>query len=206
LNDYERFVQVFELRAPEGYSDIGSFNSDLAVHLQSLHNDRRENIDQTLRGGTQTMGDLFRKDHRLIALLRSTIERSVAEYIARMKHDDIHPLLSRKADNFGYAGSWSTRLRDCGFHTNHYHGKGWISSAYYVSVPDAAADVDSQQGWIKFGEPSFDVGSSGYPRRTIQPRSGTLVLFPSYMWHGTIPFRSESERLTVAFDVVPKPR
>jgi hypothetical protein len=40
-------------------------------------------------------------------------------------------------------------------------------------------------------------------RRTIQSRPGTLVLFPSYLWHGTIPFHAEQTRTTIAFDVVP---
>ena len=30
-----------------------------------------------------------------------------------------------------------------------------------------------------------------------------LVLFPSYFWHGTVPFVSDQPRLTVAFDAVP---
>jgi hypothetical protein len=29
------------------------------------------------------------------------------------------------------------------------------------------------------------------------------VLFPSYMWHGTIPFRDAALRTTIAFDAVP---
>jgi hypothetical protein len=29
------------------------------------------------------------------------------------------------------------------------------------------------------------------------------VLFPSYMWHGTVPFESFQSRITVAFDIVP---
>jgi hypothetical protein len=29
------------------------------------------------------------------------------------------------------------------------------------------------------------------------------VLFPSYMWHGTIPFRSSQHRTTIAFDAIP---
>jgi len=29
------------------------------------------------------------------------------------------------------------------------------------------------------------------------------VLFPSYFWHGTLPFSSVQPRLTVAFDAVP---
>ena len=39
--------------------------------------------------------------------------------------------------------------------------------------------------------------------RAIQPKPGRLVLFPSYMWHGTIPFQQNAVRTTIAFDVVP---
>jgi tetratricopeptide (TPR) repeat protein len=204
LNDYEDLVRVFEIMPPDGYGDIASFNADLTAYLNGLHHDRREVVDQTLRGGTQTMGHLFNRNHRLIKLLRASIERSITDYIGTMKEDERHPLLSRKSRKFGYAGSWSSRLRDCGFHENHYHGKGWISSAYYVSLPDAVTDAEGKEGWIKFGEPSFDAGLARPVRRVVQPRPGSLVLFPSYMWHGTIPFHSQTDRLTVAFDVVPK--
>jgi hypothetical protein len=30
-----------------------------------------------------------------------------------------------------------------------------------------------------------------------------LVLFPSYLWHGTVPYEDRAPRLTVAFDAVP---
>ena len=30
-----------------------------------------------------------------------------------------------------------------------------------------------------------------------------LVLFPSYMWHGTVAFADGAARLTAAFDVLP---
>jgi len=39
---------------------------------------------------------------------------------------------------------------------------------------------------------------------SVRPELGQLVLFPSYFWHGTLPFHSEQPRLTVAFDVVPE--
>ncbi|HUL47329.1 MAG TPA: putative 2OG-Fe(II) oxygenase [Steroidobacteraceae bacterium] len=41
-----------------------------------------------------------------------------------------------------------------------------------------------------------------FPARSPAP-SSSAVLFPSYFWHGTVPFASEQPRLTVAFDVVP---
>lgn len=38
------------------------------------------------------------------------------------------------------------------------------------------------------------------PAQLVEPKVGRLVLFPSTMWHGTVPF-ADAERMTVAFDV-----
>jgi tetratricopeptide (TPR) repeat protein len=204
LNDYERFVQVFEIAPPEVYTDIESFNRDLNAYLNGLHRDKREFLDQTLRGGTQTVEDIFDADHDLVERLRVRIDEAIAAYIARMKEDARHPLLRRRNPAFRYAASWSSRLHDCGFHTNHVHPKGWISSAYYIAVPETLEDAAGKEGWIKFGEPAFDAGFNEPVRRAIRPVAGTLVLFPSYMWHGTVPFHSAQSRTTIAFDAVPK--
>jgi len=205
LNDYEQFVQVFEIAPPEGYGDIESFNRDLNRFLDTLHGDKREAIDQSIRGGTQTIYDLFgRRELDLIERLRVRIDEAVLAYIARLKEAPDHPLLRRRSRDFAYSGSWSSRLRDCGYHGNHFHHKGWISSAYYVEVPGAVEDKRAKEGWLKFGEPYFDAGIQDPVRRTIQPQGGRLVLFPSYMWHGTVPFHSTQTRTSIAFDAVPK--
>src|SRR6202789_2518698 len=196
LNDYENFVQIFEIKPPAGYSDIESFNRDLNHYLDSLHRDKREVIEQTLRGGTQTLENLFGRGHDLVDRLRARIDEAVSAYIARLKDDESHPLLKRRSPKFAYSGSWSSRLRDCGYHTNHFHPKGWISSAYYVALPEAVEDAKGQQGWIKFGEAPFATEQKNPIRRSVQPQPGALVLFPSYMWHGTVPFRAEQARTT----------
>jgi hypothetical protein len=169
-----------------------------------MHTDKREVVTQSLRGGTQTMENLFDRGHDLVERLRARIDEAVTTYISRMKADEAHPLLKRRREGFGYSGSWSSRLHDCGFHTNHFHPKGWISSAYYVALPEVVDSAEGQQGWIKFGEPAFEAGLKTPIRRTIQPHAGRLVLFPSYMWHGTVPFHSQAPRMTIAFDAVPK--
>jgi predicted 2-oxoglutarate/Fe(II)-dependent dioxygenase YbiX len=38
------------------------------------------------------------------------------------------------------------------------------------------------------------------PLATFEPKPGRLVLFPSFLFHGTRPFTG-GERLTVAFDL-----
>jgi tetratricopeptide (TPR) repeat protein len=203
LMRYDDFIQVFDLEPPKGYSDMAAFNTDLDAYLNSLHTDKREHFDQTLRGGTQTRDRLFGEKHELVERLRVRIEEAVGAYVQRMAAEESHPLLGRKRDGFRFATSWSSRLRECGFHTNHIHNKGWISSCYYIALPDAVSDAEGKQGWIKFGEPAFEAGLKDPIRKAIQPKPGRLVLFPSYMWHGTIPFRSSQDRTTIAFDAVP---
>ena len=99
-------------------------------------------------------------------------------------------------------GCWSVRLRPNGFHTDHVHPRGWLSSACYIQVPKAVKS-GGREGWIKFGEPGTPTGAPLSPERYIEPVAGRLVLFPSYMWHGTAPFSGDDHRMTVAFDVVP---
>ena len=202
LNGYDSLIRMFDLEPPDGFADMAAFNQELCTFLAGAHPDAREPVSQSLRGGTQTPDHLFEAGHHLVDRLAARISETMARYIAELKPDERHPFLSRRARDFGYSGSWSSRLGDCGYHVNHVHPGGWISSCYYVGVPDVVKD--GHQGWIKFGEPGFQVALDNPVRRAIQPAPGRLVLFPSYMWHGTIPFRSATPRTTIAFDAVPR--
>ena len=204
LNGYDRYVQIFDLEPPAGYADIASFHGELRTHLESLHGQTNEFFSQTLRGGTRTVEDIFELHHPLRDALRQRIAEAVARYIGAMTESPDHPFLSRRKNSgmFRFSGSWSSRMRGGGFHVNHIHN-GWISSVYYVDVPEISADAKEQQGWLKFGEPSHDLGFGDAVRRMVRPRPGRLVLFPSYLWHGTVPYQSDETRMTIAFDAVP---
>jgi len=143
-------------------------------------------------------------DNTLVEKLRARIEEAVTSFVAALPADEKHPFLSRRRNQFRYAGAWSSLLRDRGFHVNHLHPMGWISSCYYVTVPEETKDTKARNGWIKFGEPGLNEPLDIAIRRAVQPVPGRLVLFPSYMWHGTIPFHSASARTTIAFDAVPQ--
>ena len=62
----------------------------------------------------------------------------------------------------------------------------------------------SEEGVLSFAEPGLMTSPRLPAQYTLRPQPGMLVLFPSYFWHGTLPFHSEQPRLTVAFDVVPE--
>ena len=52
--------------------------------------------------------------------------------------------------------------------------------------------------------PRSHPANGGTRSRNPCARTGGLVLFPSYFWHGTRPFALGSHRTTVAFDIAPR--
>lgn len=202
LCDYERHVQAYDLEPPEGWSDIASFNAALGAHLRGMLDAGDHPLDQSLRWGQQTSYNLVFAEASIIRTYLAALERPIRKYIASLGDDRAHPLEGRKAAGFALSGCWSVLLRPGGFHVNHTHPEGWISSSYYVSLPASMGGETGQEGWIKFGEPRWPTPGCGV-ERVVEPREGRLVLFPSYMWHGTIPF-SSGERMTAPFDVVPR--
>lgn len=200
LCDYDLMVQPFDLDAPAGFASIADFNAALRDSLNRLHVLETHPLDQSLRHGSQTTRSLLTIKDTIIESYLRALEEPIRAYIATMQKPD-HPWSGRKSDKFRLSGCWSVKLKANGYHVNHIHPEGWISSAYYVSLPDVAKSGDTQEGWIKFGEPRWPLPHCGV-EKVVQPKEGRLVLFPSYMWHGTIPF-SEGERLTAPFDVVP---
>ncbi|WP_310468749.1 putative 2OG-Fe(II) oxygenase [Sphingomonas sp.] len=157
-----------------------------------------------MRGGSQTDGPLLSRVDPRVRTLREAIVGAVRRHIDNLPEPDPgHPLLARPRDRrIRFSGSWSVLLRGGGRHSNHVHPQGWISSALYVALPGRTAGDPPDAGWLTLGEPQAELGLGLPPLRKIEPRPGQLVLFPSWMWHGTVPF-AEGERLTVAFDVAP---
>lgn len=176
----------------------------LADRLRALHVAKGEYLDQSVRGGTQTDGPLLSRIDPVIRHLRRAIVGAVEDHAARLPAPDPnHPMLRQRRDRrIRFSGSWSVRLRSGGHHSNHVHPLGWMSSALYLALPERKPDEQLDSGWFKLGEPDEKLGLDIQPWRKIEPKVGRLVLFPSWMWHGTVPFE-EGERLTIAFDVAP---
>lgn len=204
LYDYARFVRAYDLDAPSGYESIEAFNAALAERLHALHGRgfAAHPLDQSLRLGTQTSRSLLVDPDPGIRAFLQALTGPLEDYRRSIGDDPSHPLTVRNRGATRLAGCWSVRLQRGGYHVNHLHPEGWISSAYYVEVPDEVGDESAMSGWIKFGEPRMPTPGAG-PAHFVQPQVGRLVLFPSYMWHGTTPIHGDQPRMTIAFDAVP---
>lgn len=175
--------------------------SALADLLRRLHRARAHPIGQSMRGGTQTRGNLLRRREPLLAMLAHRLNDAVARHVAALPPADArHPLLRLRERRFAITGSWSVRLSSSGFHVSHIHPAGVLSSALYIALPGGLATDAPQAGWLELGRPPADLSLPLKPLALVEPQPGRLALFPSYMFHGTRPF-ADGERLTVAFDV-----
>jgi tetratricopeptide (TPR) repeat protein len=186
-------VATFELAlAPERFAAIKAL-----LHL--LHRTGVQMVEQSLRSGTQTRWRLFDRPEPELAELRRAIEAALGDYVAALPPaDDRHPLLRHRDAPLTITGSWSVRLAASGYHVSHIHPKGLISSACYFEVPGPVAP--SGEGALELGRPPSDLKLDLEPLHVIAPCPGRLVLFPSYLHHGTTPFAA-GDRLSVAFDV-----
>ncbi|NKJ43665.1 putative 2OG-Fe(II) oxygenase [Novosphingobium sp. SG720] len=176
---------------------------ELADLLRGLHQAQLPYPEQSVRGGTQTDRSVLLRHEPLLVRTREALMAATRDYVAALPPPDpAHPLLSRPREALRISGSWSVRLHGKGFNVTHAHPLGWISSAFYLALPDPAANAAPDAGHFHYGAPPEELGLGLAPYGTIAPAVGQLVLFPSTLWHGTVPFDA-GERLNIAFDVVP---
>ncbi|MEM1201196.1 MAG: putative 2OG-Fe(II) oxygenase, partial [Pseudomonadota bacterium] len=106
--------------------------------------------------------------------------------------------------------AWAAVLDKQGNQDAHIHFDGHLSGCYYVRIPDEVSDeANGEEGTVAGG---FEVGrpppeffcQREHRHKVVKPHEGLMVLFPSYMYHQTIPFKSTERRICVAFDAMPR--
>lgn len=203
LVNLEQYVRPYTLPTPEGFDDLASFNAAFLEALKFLHSDQTHPLNQSLRGGSQTPRDLTTINDPVFKAFYKALDGPIRQYMADIGNAKDHPLTARNTGDYRIAGGWSVELHGSGRHVNHVHPEGWISSSYYVLVPEETKTDANKAGWIKFAEPPYTTTPPSPPEKWVRPEAGMLVLFPSFLWHGTQPIYDDSVRVTAPFDAVP---
>ena len=99
---------------------------------------------------------------------------------------------------------WSIINKKEAFNERHHHGGSALSAAYYVKAePDSGEIVffDPRQAYV-FSHPiSNKVNNINAQVQSVTPKTGTLILFPSYLEHKVNPNKSNKERIVISFNV-----
>lgn len=204
--DFDRFLQVSQIEVPAGFDDIEAFNTALLQHLRA-HPELRFDFSSISCHNGQTSGEILIEPKGPVAELESILIRAGEQYRQRLGNA-VHPWVLG-APQRTELSAWCTVLRSQGYQHGHIHPTSWLSGVYYLHLPRRRTDAADREpsdraGWIEFGRtpdhyPAGDQGEIRY----VEPKPGTLVLFPSFVYHRTVAFDSDDERATIAFDFRP---
>ena len=97
---------------------------------------------------------------------------------------------------------WHVKLIKKGYQRLHIHPTGWLSGVFYIKVPKL---LNKYEGSIKFLLSGYDLPEDkNLPSFIHSPKVFDIALFPSSLFHKTIPFNSQEERHVISFDLMPK--
>lgn len=201
LNDFDGLMGRLRIAPPSGWKTVADFNAALAEHVENHPSVQFAPADHATQDGYHT-GELMLEPMGPIRGLEETIRAAVDQYRRDHPFDPKHPFLRRASGKFGL-NIWAIILKQAGHQVPHIHPGAWLSGVYYPKLPPVIGD-NSQAGWIEFGRPPESYTRDNEPDVImIRPEEGLMLLFPSYMYHRTIPFAGDGTRISIAFDVCP---
>lgn len=151
--------------------------------------------------GVQSAGNLLQRAEPSFQQLAGLIRAKVALY-RRQFAGSADELIRSFPRDVAFASSWYLRMKQGGYLTSHIHEEGWISGCVYLKLPDRQR---AHEGSFEYGTDGDDYPRlhDDFPSRIVDQAVGDLVLFPSSLFHRTLPFSADQERVCVAFDVKP---
>lgn len=194
------WVREVDLATPAGFADRAAFLAALADDIRGHSRLRYEPVGLVARGGWLT-GDLLADATPAITGFADSLRAALAGFIAGLPDVPGDPFLGQVPRGPHLMHVWATRVREQGVIDTHIHEGSWLSGAFYVELPPALDDGD-EAGWIEFGQPY--PGLPAPPRQhllRIRPRPGAMLFFPSYLFHRTLPYRGDGERISISFDL-----
>jgi uncharacterized protein (TIGR02466 family) len=159
-----------------------------------------EPVMHTTVHGFHTHGNLFETSSDTIAKLEGVIKDAMMAYYEKFKSDSC--LLMQMWPRELSVTGWSVRLRQYGYQSSHIHPAGWLSGVVYVKLVESA---NKDEGAIVFELHPYDypLVKEDFATVTVHPQRGDIVLFPSSLFHYTVPIKGDGERMIVAFDLLP---
>jgi uncharacterized protein (TIGR02466 family) len=191
---------VYKAAIPE----LSTPNSPL---LQALLDDINnaeiaERVQGMLHNGKQSAGNLFKRPEQSFRTLAELVKKEFIHYKNKFAGADCE-LIKSFPEELEFTSSWFVKMRQGGHLDSHIHEIGWISGAVYLAMP---SDKKSpEEGAFEYGThgDNYPQKHSNFPLGAVIPNVGEIVLFPSSLFHRTIPFTSNEERICIAFDLKP---
>jgi tetratricopeptide (TPR) repeat protein len=193
----------FDFVYQNAITELSEPNSPLLRQLlDDINNtDIAERAQGMLINGKQSAGNLFKRPESSFRTLGDLVKREFLNYRNKFSGAECE-LIKSFPNELEFTSSWYVRMRCGGYVDKHIHEVGWISGAVYLVLPTR---VNSTDGCFEYGlhGDNYPQKHENFPVGIATPNVGDIVLFPSSLFHRTIPFNSNEERICIAFDLKP---
>ena len=109
--------------------------------------------------------------------------------------------LSPNRPEFVIRAMWGNINPKGGYNFTHVHPSGWMSAVYYVDLPKGAPGIafeDPRPARMMDFQRSCLIADEYYGH---DPKTGQLVLFPSWLPHFVNPNTTDQNRISISFNV-----
>ena len=184
------------------YKDY-DFEKTFIKNISNIFNNKNLNIrsQKLLINGKQTAGNLFVNKHRSMNEIKKIIFKELENYKNKFK-DSNEGFILDWPDKYAIHG-WVVKMKSEGVIRPHMHDKGWISGSIYINVPNSKRKNDGNLV-LCIEEKENLRNKRDVKEKTVKVKTGTLCLFPSSLLHYSLPFKSDEERIVLAFDIIPQ--
>ena len=158
---------------------------------------RRQDL---LTNGYQTAGNLFVQKNDFIDKIKNIIHLEIEKYQIHFK--DSKEGLIRSWPTTPNLNGWLVSMKSGGKLSAHMHEEGWVSGSVYINVPPKLK-TNSGNLVVCIDDEKHTTRKNINQKKIIDVVTGSLCLFPSSLYHYTIPFEAEEERIVLAFDLMP---
>ena len=188
------YIEHSKLTSEEGFTD------DLITQLLEVKSDLDHTPQALIKNGEQTAGNFLLSDDPSVRLIKKIIVKRITRY--RNYHSaSKEGFIKNWPKNINLHG-WIIELKRGGSLGSHMHKLGWLSGSLYLRHKKLSGQ---NQGNIIFDLHGSDypTDSKIFPQKEFDIEKGDIILFPSSIFHKTVPFESEDSRVTLAFDIKP---
>lgn len=203
LMGLDRFLKAAPLPAPPGFGGEEDFREAVRAEIIANPSLGPDPAGHATRSGLRTRHFPAAGDRACSALMES-MRTAVAGYAGALAGD--HPFVRARPDRATFT-SWALFFRGAGHQVAHHHPGCWLTGVYYVSARrDSPSPGAPHPGAIRLGILPGPPGiEPPWPVLEVEPVPGTLLLFPAFVPHETIPPGEGAERISIAFDVSAAP-
>jgi uncharacterized protein (TIGR02466 family) len=193
-------IPVLEARIPEIDNDYivqeinNVFDSMPVKRVLSEHWNENLELPDEPKSGYSTFNDLSKDllQNPNFNSFFSSIDTVIDQFFAQLGFDGL----------WQYENSWASIYPRGAYVARHNHGTAHWSGVYYVEVPDEDAKIcfDDPKEYSLSHEP-HGFKFRGRMQHTFVPTPGTLLLWPGYVNHSSLPNNSDLNRTIISFNI-----